>query len=320
MKLDLRQLRHVLALDRCRNFARAADEVGLTQPALSRSIQSIEKVIGAKLFDRDRSGVEPTAVGARLIELARPLVTQARLAEREIEKLMGLASGLLRIGAGPYASEISVGTAVGRLAAACPGVRVDVSVADWPELYSRLLADELDVVVAEISHAIDDNRFAVETLPEHQAVFFVRAGHPLAECAALTLEDVTSFPLASPFVPRRLLALVREGRGASVDQAPDGVVATEFRVETPYLARRIVLESDVIGLALPAQIEHEVALGRLVALPLHLPLLKASYGILRLAGRTPSPLAEEFLRILREVEQEIERATRGAEPPGAPVA
>jgi DNA-binding transcriptional LysR family regulator len=281
----------VLALDRCRNFARAADEVGLTQPALSRSIQSLERTIGAKLFDRDRSGVEPTAVGARLVELARPLVTQARLAEREIEKLMGLASGLLRIGAGPYASEISVGTAVGRLAKARPGIRVDVAVADWPELHRRLLADELDVVVAEISHALDDNRFAVEPLPEHQAVFYVRAGHPLASRAGLTLHEVTAFPLASPFVPSRLLKLVREGRATDSDRTVEGIVATEFRVETPYLARSIVLESDVVGLALPAQIEREVALGRLVALPLHLPLLKASYGILRLAGRTPSPLA-----------------------------
>jgi len=309
MKLDLRQLRHVLALDRCRNFARAADEIGLTQPALSRSIQSLEKTIGAKLFDRDRSGVEPTAVGARLIELARPLVTQARLAEREIEKLMGLASGLLRIGAGPYASEISVGTAVGRLAAAHPGIRVDVSVADWPELYSRMLADDLDVVVAEISHASDDNRFAVEPLPEHQAVFYVRPGHPLAERAALTLEDITAFPLAAPFLPRRLLDLVREDSSTPADQPVEGIVATEFRVENPYLARRIVLESDVVGLALPAQIAHEVALDRLVALPLHLPWLKASYGILRLAGRTTSPLAEEFLRVLREVDQEVERET-----------
>ena len=71
-----------------------------------------------------------------------------------------------------------------------------------------------------------------------------------------------------------------------------------------------MLESDVVGLALPAQIEREVVLGRLVPLPLHLPWLKTSYGILRLAGRTPSPLAEEFLRILREVEQEIEVTIR----------
>jgi len=317
MKMDLRQLRYLLALDRHRNFARAADEVGVTQPALSRSIQSLEQLVGARLFDRDRSGVEPTAVGARLIELARPLVTQARLAEREIEKLIGRASGLLRIGAGPYASEISVGTAVGRLASTHSGIRVDVSVADWPDLYSRLLADELDLVVAEISHAVDDRRFDVEPLPEHEAVFYARAGHPLVGRETVSLEQVMAFPLASPFVPRRLIDLAR---ATPAERAGEYVSATEFRAETPYLARRIVLESDVIGLALPAQIEQDIALRRLVALPLRAPWLKSSYGVMRLAGRTPSPLAEEFLRILREVEQEIEQATRGDHPPGGPLA
>lgn len=312
MKLDLRQLRYLLALDRHRNFARAADEVGVTQPALSRSIQSLEQMVGARLFDRDRSGVEPTAVGARLIELAQPLVTQSRLAEREIEKLVGRASGLLRIGAGPYASEISVGTAVGRLARAHPGIRVDVSVTDWPDLYSRLFADELDLVVAEISHAVDDRRLDVEPLPEHEAVFYARAGHPLAGRETVSFEQVTAFPLASPFVPRRLIDLVTQGRATPADHAGDGVGATEFRVETPYLARRIVLESDVIGLALRSQIEQEIALRRLVALPLRLPWLKTSYGVMRLAGRTPSPLAEEFLRVLREVEREIDAGSAAA--------
>lgn len=309
MKLDLRQLRYLLTLDRHRNFARAADEIGLTQPALSRSIQSLEQAIGARVFDRDRSGVAPTAVGARLIELARPLVSQARIAEREIEKLTGLSSGLLRIGAGPYASEISVGSAVGRLARKCPGIWVDVSVADWPDLYGRLLTDELDIVVAEVSHAVDDDRYVVESLPEHRAHFFVRAGHPLAGREAVALEEVTAFPIASPFVPRRLLDLVSRGSGRPADHSPEGIAATAFRVETPYLARCIVLESDVVGVALPVQIDHEVALGRLTPLPLHLPWLKTSYGIMRTAGRTPPPLAEEFLRTLREVEQEVEART-----------
>jgi len=102
MKLDLRQLRHVLALDRHRNFGRAAEAIGLTQPALSRSLQALEDEIGARLFDRDRSHVAPTAVGERLIERARLLVNQARDIEQDLKQMLGLEVGLLRIGAGPY--------------------------------------------------------------------------------------------------------------------------------------------------------------------------------------------------------------------------
>jgi DNA-binding transcriptional LysR family regulator len=308
MKLDLRQLRYVLALDRHRNFARAAEDIGISQPALSRSIQVLEQAVGAKLFDRDRAGLEPTAVGARLIELARPLVTQARVAEREIEQLLGLAGGLLRVGAGPYASEISIGKAVGRLAARHPAIRADVQIADWPELYRMVLADELDVAVAEISHATGDERVVVEPLPEHQAYFFCRAGHPLATRSDLTAEDILAYPLAVTLVPRRLLEHLGTAAGSRLDDPREGTATPHIRVETPYLARAIVRESDAIGAALPTQIEHDIALGDVVTLSLRLPWLKTHYGILRLARRTPSPAVAEFLQVLREVEQEIEAA------------
>ena len=308
MKFDLRQLRHVLALDRYRSFARAAEAIGLTQPALSRSLQALEEDIGAKLFDRDRARVEPTAVGLRLIDLARPLVSQAKLAERELQQMIGLTGGLLRIGAGPFAAETSVGTAVGRLARRHPGIRVDVSVNDWPDLYRRLLNDELDVAIGEISHATDDERLVVEALPQHRAVFYCRSGHPLSAREDVTLQDIVRFPIAMTIVPKRLLDLIGKVDTTLRADIPEGAATTEIRVETPYLARSIVMESDVLGLAFPRQIEHEVALGRLVELRLKVtpPWLTSYYGIIRLARRTPSPAANQFLEVLREVEAEID--------------
>jgi len=167
-----------------------------------------------------------------------------------------------------------------------------------------VLADEIDFAVAEISHATGDERIVVERLPEHQACLFCRAGHPLAGRADLTAPDIAPYPLALAVLPRRLL----EHLGASVasNDAREGTATPHFRVETPYLARAIVRESDVISAALPVQLEEDVALGRLKILPLRLPWLRSGYGIMRLARRTPSPATSEFLQILREVEQEIE--------------
>jgi DNA-binding transcriptional LysR family regulator len=109
-------------------------------------------------------------------------------------------------------------------------------------------------------------------------------------------------------VPKRLLDLIGKVDTTLRTDIPEGAAATEFRVETPYLARSIVMESDVLGLALPRQIEHEVALGRLVELRLKVtpPWLTSYYGIIRLARRTPSPAANEFLKVLREFESELD--------------
>jgi DNA-binding transcriptional LysR family regulator len=93
-----------------------------------------------------------------------------------------------------------------------------------------------------------------------------------------------------------------------MDDPREGTTTPHIRVETPYLARAVVRESDAIGVALPTQIEHDIALGDVVMLSLRLPWLKTRYGILRLARRTLSPAAIEFLQVLREVEQAIESA------------
>lgn len=305
MNIDLRQLRHVLALDQYRNFARAAEAIGLTQPALSRSIQVLEKSIGAKLFDRDRTRVEPTQIGERLIARARPLLGQARDIEQDLQQMLGLEVGFLRIGAGAYPADISIGTAVGRLVRRHPGLRVDLSVGDWPALINRVLAGELDLAIAEMSRALDDERLTVEPMPKHRFAFICRPGHPLAGRVELTLEEVRQYPLVGTAIPARLAELVDEKIAGRSSSLPEGVAAPEIRVETVGLVRRIVMESDAVGGAVSRQVEDDVALGRLVSLSLELPWLTTNYGIIRLANRTPGPAALVFMEILREVEAEI---------------
>jgi len=305
MNIDLRQLRHALALDQFRNFARAAEAIGLTQPALSRSIQVLEKSIGARLFDRDRSRVEPTPVGERLIERARPLVNQARDVEHDLRQMLGLEVGLLRIGAGPYPADLSVGTAVGRLVRRHPGLMVDLAVGDWTELIRRVASGELDLAIADTGMAQRDDRLVAELLPQHQLNFFCRTGHPLADRTAVTLDEVRNFPLVGTALPPQLAALAASNNRGLRSNLPEGITAPEIRVGTFALARRIVMESDAVGGAVPSQIEDAVARGQLVRLTLDLPWLKTNYGIIRLANRTPGPAAMAFMEILRKVEAEI---------------
>jgi DNA-binding transcriptional LysR family regulator len=305
MNIDLRQCRHVLALDRHRSFARAADALGLTQPALTRSLQALEKSIGARLFDRDRTRVEPTAVGERLIERARLLVNQARDIEQDLKQMLGLEVGLLRIGAGPYPADLSVGSAIGRLVRHHPALMVDLSVADWSELIRRVASGELELAIADTGIAKQDDRLVVESLPRHKLGFFCRSGHPLAGSAGLTLEELRRYPLVGTALPPQLAGLAAKDRKGMRANLPAGVTAPEIRVDTFALARRIVMQSDAVGGAVPSQIQDSVARGELVTLPLDLPWFQTAYGILRLANRTPSPAATAFIEILREVEAGI---------------
>jgi DNA-binding transcriptional LysR family regulator len=112
--------------------------------------------------------------------------------------------------------------------------------------------------------------------------------------------------LVGTALPPQLSALAAKDMKGMRANLPTGVTAPEIRVATFALARRIAMQSDAVGGAVPSQIQDSVVRGELVTLPLDLPWFKTSYGIIRLANRTPSPAATAFMEILREVEAEID--------------
>ena len=111
--IDLRKLHHVVVLARARSFIKAAEELRLTQPALTRSIQSIEKRFAIRLFDRERSGVALTAVGREFLRRAQSLLIEAndltRYAERTGKGEAGeLAFGLTALPAKLFLASLAI--------------------------------------------------------------------------------------------------------------------------------------------------------------------------------------------------------------------
>jgi DNA-binding transcriptional LysR family regulator len=299
MPYEFRQLQHFIEVARHGNYARAAEALGLAQPTLTRSIQALERQVGARLLDRGRSGATPTVLGKELLGRARTLLRQAEETERDMQLLAGLGAGRLRIGAGTYAADISVGTAVARFSRKHPGVTIDLAINDWTVLIGQLLEGEIDVAVAEISTALEQERLDVEPLPRHRGKLFCRKGHPLLERDRdLTAKDLADFPFVTSTLPQRMKDVLDTS-------APRPGHAARYRADTFDLIRRIGLESDAVAAAVPIQIAADLASGRVVPLPLELPGIHTAYGIIRLAGRTPSPAAIVFIEELRRIESEL---------------
>ncbi|MBK6454221.1 MAG: LysR family transcriptional regulator [Proteobacteria bacterium] len=97
MPLELRHMRHVIALDEHGSFARAATALGLSQSALSRSIQSVEREIGSSLFVRTASGVEPTDSGRVFVARIRQIAQLTDDLDRDLVSERGLQSGHLHV-------------------------------------------------------------------------------------------------------------------------------------------------------------------------------------------------------------------------------
>jgi DNA-binding transcriptional LysR family regulator len=321
MRIELRQLRHLLALDRFRNFARAAEAIGLTQPALTRSIQTVEDAVGTRLFDRNHSRVEPTLAGAMLIREAHAVLDRAADMERTMRRIVDVRAGRLRIGAGPMAADGSVSIAVGRMLERHPDVRISVAIEDWPQLTDRVLSGDIEFAVAEISLARKEPRLTVEELPQHRCLWFCRRGHPLTKQARITTDDLRRFPLASPTIPARLANAVGRWPSSDVPDESGEVTSTEMQTSGLQMIRQVVRQTDAIGLGLSAQLRDDMARGIFVEFEVDGPPAFTNYGIISLGERTLSPAAELFIGLLREVEREIsEESARVATGNEGPIA
>jgi len=310
MPFNLRKIEYALAVAENRSFSRAAEALKISQPTITRSIQSLEQEIGARIFDRSRAGVSITAAGQLLLDRGAALAASALELQRDLQLLKGVELGQISIGAGPYPAAISVGHSVGELLARHPMLEVDVRVGGWLSLRQQVLDRQLDLSVAELSGIADDQRFEVQPCEKHRAVLICRNSHPVLHAEALTLQDIRNFPLVSTVLPGRMRML--PARRESGPHGDDLVVPT-VRVDTMGLVMDIVAASDAIGIAMPVHVLPSVQRGDLAVLALDLPFLKSNYGIIRLAGRTPSPAAEAFTRIALRCDSEAQKKNAAAE-------
>lgn len=194
---DLRLIRLAIALGRRGNFARAAEEMNVSQPSLTREIAALERSLGVPLFDRTRKGAILTAFGRVLLDRGESMLKSDDDLRREIRLLAGLEVGTLAIGAGLFAGEISVAKAVARVVSAHPRLQIKFTVAEPEQVLQDVLAGHIDVGVASTVGLERDVRLVAESLPPLRVYLACRPGHPLAKETRPTLAKALEYPLAT---------------------------------------------------------------------------------------------------------------------------
>ncbi|MFL1542205.1 LysR family transcriptional regulator [Pseudomonas sp. O39] len=298
--MDLRQLRYFIALNKYRSFVRAADAMGITQPAFSRSIQGLEQEFGCVLVDRANKDLRPTPEGQVVLQHALGLVQGAALLSHEVTRMTKLDAGEVRFGSDAVAAVNLVPLAIARFITTYPKVHTALQVDNWEKLGRSLSREEIEFFIADVRHFEADPNFQTRALTPRRTVFFCRAGHPLLAKDSLSTNDLFGYPLAAPLMPpgiRKLLANL-SGR---IDFAP----AVELE-QFPALAT-IVRQSDAIGLGAEEAFVDAFLSGELVVLhwrnlPHTLDSLNNHCGVVSRAGVRLSPAAKALIETLLAVE------------------
>jgi DNA-binding transcriptional LysR family regulator len=295
--MDLKRLGHLVALaDEC-HFARAAERVHLSQPAFSRSIQSIESELGMRLFDRDSGDVKPTPAGAFLIQRARRLLFDARSLQRDALLYRGSQLGNTAFGAGPFPAATIMPTVMVTLRRQYPGVGLRLETSNSQLLCDRLLAEDIEFFVADVRDLPTDAALQAVSLGREPAHVFARGAHPLAG-QRCTFAQAWQYGFASGWLPSPMKALVVRllGLPAGTELVPAA------QCDDMTLLRTLALATDTVFASSDAWVRDDVRAGTLVRLEIEdLPEVYSEMGIVTLLNRTPSPMAQTAIGCVRQV-------------------
>lgn len=192
--MEIRTLRYFLAVARERNMTRAAAELYVTQPALSRQMAALEDEAGAPLFERSSHGLSLTDKGRLLFERAEQIVGLADQTMRDLSPESGAVTGDVRIGIGESYTGRAVAEAARALHERWPLVRFHLHDGGAYDLLDRLEGGYLDFCVLVHPSSVSD--YDSVAMPGHDSWGLVmRRDNPLAAREGVTADDLASEPL-----------------------------------------------------------------------------------------------------------------------------
>lgn len=285
MNLDLNRLIHIVTIARLRSFSRAAEELHITQPALSRSIASFEQHFGIRLFDRGRGGVAPTAVGALALEQIEQVLRSARDLEHNLKLYGHGEAGRIAIGLGPLAASLILPELSRKILCERPSIKLRASIKHPDQLLQELLSGEIEMIFANSWTISVSSDLRVKPVGSIMLAIIVRGGHPLTYQPNVDLSLLKAFPEAN-----------------AIEIPPSGLTgkAGAFTCDNYHILRETVLGTDCVWLASPDLLASDLEAGRLVQLNVtdFVPIVNEVSMISR-RGRTLSPVAETVAKTVR---------------------
>jgi DNA-binding transcriptional LysR family regulator len=287
--LDLKRLRYIDVLARSGSYTAAAAELGLTQSALTRSIQALEEQFSVRIFDRGRAGLQLTAVGRELLRRSQAVITETEDIGLFLIRAGKGEEGEVRFGLGPMLATFLLPTIISEQLSSGGAVRFSVSVRGATDLMELLAQDRIEFYIAADSPRPAKPAVRTMTIGEMAVSLMVRNEHPLVRRARPRMEDIAAYPLISSNAPAEANLL---------DQpALLQFSSLQFQIDDSSVLHRLTRDTDAILLTTVPVGMRAIADMGLVRIPWPLPDRQPRMTVVAvtLARRTLSPAAADIL-------------------------
>jgi DNA-binding transcriptional LysR family regulator len=283
-RLKLRDLQMLEAIAAAGSMARAAEQLGISQPTISKGIADLERDLGVALFDRSSRGVELTPSGDILLRRGRAMLDELQQGLQEIENLSDPTVGEVRIGA-VDAWSAYLSTVVEQTSRRYPQITYKVLVfGDSAMLVAALRNRALDVIITRAVPARSQPDLDVEVLFHDRIAVITSATHPLARRRKITLGDLLEerWVIGPPgsFLYQLLLEAF-QARGLAMPKTTVTTLSIQLRLDLLQSGNFVTADSS-------SMMNHPGRKGRIRTLPVDLGDLAGPMAAVTLRGRQPS--------------------------------
>lgn len=301
-RIKFRHLDAFSAIARARSFKTAAEQLNLTQPAISKAVKELEDILGVAVMERSRSGVELTPEGAIFLQFAEQSTAALKHGLRSI-RASGSAAGQLKLGALPSVASGLLPQAALAFAARNPDILLEVHEGPHHDLTARLRSGSLDLVIGRLGRPETMAGLVFQQLYTEPVVVVARPGSP-----ALGVRDFAGLEAFRVLYPPRDSAIRSLMARLLISQ---GVPLFPNRIESTSAAfgRAVVLaDAATVWVISHGVVAGDIAEGRLVPLQIDTGLTAGAVGVMSRAEEVSSVPARAFLRALVQASAIPERS------------
>lgn len=295
-RIKLRDLRVLQATIEAGSMAKAARALSMSQPAISYALSEMEKALGVPLLERSARGVTPTACGLALLERSTVVFNELRLGLKEIEALTDPAIGELAVGTTPPMSAVA-SAVINSMIKSHPRMTFHLINEPTQVLINKLRQREIEIAVTRIAHPGAGDDLAQEVLFDDQLAVIAGRNNPWVRQSRVTLKQLQKEPWIFQPPGGYLFPLIRRAFAAQGLEMPNATVSTPSTHAMAMLVANgpfLTIHPEVM-LHIPG--EHPT----LQALAVDLPTTRNPISLVTLRSRTPSKIAQIFVKTSREV-------------------
>ncbi|WP_394129079.1 LysR family transcriptional regulator [Shewanella maritima] len=296
--MELRHLKHFVTLAEFKSFSLAANELNISQPSLTRSIQRLECLLEAKLMERNSRFVKLTYFGNVVLKHSEKILSSVNELEAEIKLPRDEVVNDIVLGGGNLVASHVYDSILVDFTKQYPNFNVELCYRYVEELYGLLLKGEIDVFLAETKITQLKSMPDIDIIPycESKAVFCCRPEHPLMSEKYLFTPRLNDYQIALP-----------RGTPSEIIDAFDDLFDTErdnfcglVRFEEIHTIKHSLYNSDMICLLPDVIIKQEVAEGRLALLDIqNMPKIDVEYGIVTMKGKPTKEPVRKFIEFVQ---------------------